>query len=242
MLPRKTMMNKLYLLFILISVSNAQTVIAVKDVSTSNSLTQITLDGIQAQIDYHVSKSWYIYAILRLGSANSGEIQATICDSQKHPNIPECDVPVCQTFSSGCHTQNSSKLPVITLFKNVIDNYGLQLSGTLSHEVIELLYDAHNNKSFTLINQDYYANTGLLVLNELVDPVQDQFYNIYVPIGCTVNCTVVQVSNFVLPSWFDLNGLAPYDIMSYLRAPLTKSPGGFFASYNVSSDWSKYAY
>jgi hypothetical protein len=66
---------------------------------------------------------------------------------------------------------------------------------------------------------------GRDVAYEVCDPVEGDHYDQEAKIG--EDTRTVPVSNYVLPSWFDPNGRAPYDRMGKLKAPLTMTPGGY---------------
>ena len=60
---------------------------------------------------------------------------------------------------------------------------------------------------------------------ELCDPVQNDSYHV------SVNGTMVSLSNFIFPSWFNSEAKVPqnlpFDYMSNLKAPFTMSDGGY---------------
>jgi hypothetical protein len=81
-----------------------------------------------------------------------------------------------------------------------------------SHELLEAAADPSCN-----IMADNLA--GLLVAYEVGDPVEVQTYASSVDAG-------VQVSNFVLPSWFDPKAPPPYDFMSEAQIEGAVAPPG----------------
>jgi hypothetical protein len=88
-----------------------------------------------------------------------------------------------------------------------------QTGMTLSHECVEMLVDP-----------DAQAWRGLVAL-EACDPVEPDGY----PYPTTIlgETRRIQLSNYVLPSWFDPAGKPPFDRLGKLSAPLTSSPGGY---------------
>jgi hypothetical protein len=89
---------------------------------------------------------------------------------------------------------------------------------TTSHEVIETFGDPTCNA---------YARcpSGRRVARELCDAVENDAYAVSVRIG--PDTRQVNVSNFVLPGWFD-GGAGPYDFLKRLSAPETMTAGGYF--------------
>jgi hypothetical protein len=108
----------------------------------------------------------------------------------------------------------------------------LSVSSVLSHEVLESFGDLYANAWGDLGNGTCYAW-------ELGDPVESDSYA--VPVRA-VNGDQISgmVSNFVLPSWFDPDGQAPYDYMGLLIAPFEVRPTGYviaMADGNVTEQW-----
>ena len=66
---------------------------------------------------------------------------------------------------------------------------------------------------------------GRWVANESADPVEADHYTISVSIGGFSRD--VPVTNYVLPSWFDAKGQAPFDRKGSLSAPFTMTAGGY---------------
>lgn len=87
------------------------------------------------------------------------------------------------------------------------------VSSVLSHEVLEMYVDP-------FVNAWCDNGRGLLVAQEVCDPVEADGYKI----------NNIQVSNFVLPEWFD-TGVSrgeKYDFMGKVKAPFSMSPGGYW--------------
>jgi hypothetical protein len=75
---------------------------------------------------------------------------------------------------------------------------------------------------------------GREVAKESCDPVEGDSYEQEATVGDDI--VSVPVSNYVLPSWFDPNGKAPYDRMGKLTAPLTMTPGGYMIVRDATGD------
>lgn len=108
----------------------------------------------------------------------------------------------------------------------------LSVCSVLSHEVLESFGDLYANLWGDLGSGSSYAY-------ELGDPVESDSYSIRVTArdGTHVLGTV---SNFVLPSWFDPDGQAPYDHEGLLTAPFEVRPDGYvivMSDGNVTERW-----
>jgi hypothetical protein len=86
------------------------------------------------------------------------------------------------------------------------------------HEIVEEEGDATCDKYEEMGN-------GSQVADEAADPVEGDHYNISVTIDGETRD--VAVTNYVLRSWFDPNGKAPFDKMGKLTAPLSMDAGGY---------------
>jgi hypothetical protein len=97
---------------------------------------------------------------------------------------------------------------------------------TTSHEVIETFGDPTCNA---------YARgpSGRPLARELADPVEADAYAISVRIGPEMR--QVNVSNFVLPAWFD-GGAGPYDFLKRLAAAETMTAGGYYQYLDDASN------
>jgi hypothetical protein len=95
---------------------------------------------------------------------------------------------------------------------------GPQTSITLSHEFLELLGDP---------TCDRWAKRGdgTEVAVEVADPVEGDSYPVLAEVAGEGR--TVEVSNYVLGSWFDPAGTAPFDRLGRLTAPFTMTPGGY---------------
>ncbi len=123
----------------------------------------------------------------------------------------------------GYHTEDGSGKPWGRIFVKPILDYGgtvlsgsLSVSSVLSHEVIELWADPCCNKWADAADGNSYAW-------ELCDPVESDAYTI------AVGRSVVSVSNFVTPAWFDQNPPVgrSFDFLHNLTAPFTMDSGGY---------------
>lgn len=81
---------------------------------------------------------------------------------------------------------------------------------TVTHEAGETVCNP-------IINIMRDMNSTTSVAQEICDPVEDTQY---IHNGCAI-------TNFVLPSWFNPFGKAPYDYLGKLAAPFTMTAGGY---------------
>jgi hypothetical protein len=101
----------------------------------------------------------------------------------------------------------------------------LGVSVALSHEVLEAFVDPDINLWALGRNNRMYAY-------EVCDPVQEQSYRVRIDGGD------VYVSNFVYPTWFDLENVphARYDHLRTLDRPFQIPAGGYAVYWNTDGD------
>lgn len=117
--------------------------------------------------------------------------------------------------ASGYHTNEFG-----VIYGRVLAQAPIDTGITTSHEGCEMLIDPSCARWREMPD-------GFEVALEVSDPVQGDAYPVNVTLaGLDVTRTVL-LSNYVLPSWFDPNGKAPFDRMGRLTEPLSMSPGGY---------------
>jgi hypothetical protein len=114
----------------------------------------------------------------------------------------------------------------------------LSVASVLSHEALESWADLYANLWGDL-------GTGTCYAYELGDPVESDTYIVkIVPASGLVSDAVTgTVSNFVLPSWFDPDGQAPYDYMGLLTGPFQVRQDGYVIAMsdgNVTEQWGEH--
>jgi hypothetical protein len=133
--------------------------------------------------------------------------------------LPLDDVWICEITDSldepgalGYHSEFGNR-PFIRVLAQ-----GPQTSITLSHEFLELLGDP---------TCDRWAKRGdgTEVAVEVCDPVEGDSYPQLAEVAGEGR--TVEVSNYVLGSWFDPAGVEPYDRMGNLSAPFGMTTGGY---------------
>lgn len=113
-------------------------------------------------------------------------------------------------------------MPIGKVFVKTDEQYGLQISVTMSHEILEMLVDIQCLDSV----QCNPSNAAEFWAKELCDPVEADADG-YVLEG-------VRLSDFVLPAYFfaPTGSTGPFDYMKRLTAPRTLRPGGYQAFWN----------
>jgi hypothetical protein len=122
-----------------------------------------------------------------------------------------CDDPDALAY----HTeQGDGAITGLVGAKTCIDA-GESWTSALSHEILETARDPFVD--------DWVAmpDGRRLVAAEVCDPVQDQGYE---------HESGIQVSNFVLPAWFDCSPPkgSSFDFLGSLKKPFTRTRGGYF--------------
>ena len=88
---------------------------------------------------------------------------------------------------------------------------GISISSAISHEAVELLGDTY------CATWAYSTRLNALIAQELCDPVQDGTYDI----------GTIEVSNYVLPAYFEDEADGPYDHLGELSQPFSIARGGY---------------
>lgn len=104
---------------------------------------------------------------------------------------------------------------------------GSEISVTISHELLEMLADPTTTRMGPVID-------GAQYIVEVCDAVESDTDG-YQKLGLTHS---VQVSNFVLPAYYESGAAGPWDFRKLLTAPCpTLRPGGYSMFYKDSA-WS----
>lgn len=122
----------------------------------------------------------------------------------------------------GYHDVDPQGNPYIRVFvETILSNGGTTLTGSLSvsvvagHEADEEDVDPSCTATATAANGDVWAL-------EVGDPVESSSYNVTLADG-----SVIAVSDFVYPSFFDPQANAPFDQTGVVSAPFTLAQGGY---------------
>jgi hypothetical protein len=132
--------------------------------------------------------------------------------------LPASDVYVCEVVDDleqpgvlGWHSDD------VRPFIKVLAQ-GEATSVTLSHEFLETLCDP-------TCDQWRARGDGTQVALEVCDPVEGDSYN--EPAIVLGESRLVAVSNYCLRSFFNPNGIGPFDRMGRLNGPFSMTPGGY---------------
>jgi hypothetical protein len=166
-------------------------------------------EAVTNQVNQEFAGEWGAQASIRVG-ANKNDIQPDELGYLFVPTLP--DAPGAGAY----HDITKKGVPfAICAVEMSVDLYGPNgVSVDASHEILETAGDQGAN-SFA------NDNKGLLHALEMCDAVEVQTYG--------KNCkdgTVVQVSNWLLRSWFIPGASGPYEYMSFAKLPRAVAPAG----------------
>jgi len=128
-----------------------------------------------------------------------------------------------QAGALGYHLVAPNGQPMAKVFAKSDQSYGLLWTVTASHEILETLADPYTN----LMCVNPLARQPYLIAYEVADPVEADLSGYTVMVGGTHKVTL---SNFVLPSWFEPQGVGPYDHQSQLTKPFSIAKGGYVST------------
>lgn len=171
---------------------------------------QRALDACAHQLRYHAAPAWSKTAPAVVLYANEAAVPA---GADLLVILDNAD----QAGALGYHDETPSGRPYGRVFVADCLKDGVAVSSCLSHEVLELFVDP------TCMGWEWDRNQSLYA-REVGDPVESDSYQVKAHDG-----TLVEVSNFVCPAWFDPQA-APgsrFDWMHRLTAPFTMTPGGY---------------
>jgi len=132
-----------------------------------------------------------------------------------------------QAGALGYHEVAQGDVPTGFVFAKTSLDAASPWESTLSHELLEQLADPFIQ---TCAVVQSFRGGPAAVSYEVGDPVEADSYEV----------GGVQLSNFVLPSWFQDSGKGPFDWLQKLTAPLTLTQGGYVAYTDNLKDWIQY--
>jgi hypothetical protein len=185
-------------------------------------------EAVMSQVNNEFASEWGAQATIRVG-ANASDIQPGEWAYGFLPTLP--DAP----GASAYHDINGQGVPfalcAVTTCQDLFGPDGISVDA--SHEILETAGDEG-------ANQFANDNNGLLHAVEMCDAVEVQTYAKTCRDG-----TVVQVSNWLLRSWFAPGASGPYEYMSYAGLAGAVAPAGPLqtavgkgGNYQIVSSWS----
>lgn len=121
------------------------------------------------------------------------------------------------------------------VFAKTDQQYGALLSVTVSHEVLELLADPDCQRA----EQD--LRTGYFYALEVGDPVEADGDGYVVKIRDAVGTQhSVTVSDFILPAWYKVGSVGPWDHCGLLSKPFQVRAGGYVSIWKGQGSWTQY--
>jgi hypothetical protein len=175
---------------------------------TPDALRQMA-EAVQAQINEEFATEWGACAEIRVG-ARANDVKAGEWAFILVPALP--DAP----GASAYHDITDKGVPyafcAVTTCDSLLGRGGISVD--LSHEILETFGDEGANLYA-------YDNSGTLHAMEMCDAVEMQTYAKQAKDG-----TPVQVSNWLLRSWFMMGSSGPYEYMSLARLPGAVQPAG----------------
>jgi hypothetical protein len=184
-------------------------------------------EAVQDQVNQEFAAEWGAQATLRVG-ANPHDIKPGEWAYGFLASLP--DAP----GASAYHDINGKGVPfalcAVTTCGSLLGPTGISVD--VSHEILETAGDEG-------ANQFAYDNHGLLHAVEMCDAVEVQTYGKTCKDG-----TVVQVSNWLMRSWFSPGASRPYEYMTFAKLPGAVSPPGPLqtapghgGNYQIVSKW-----
>lgn len=129
-----------------------------------------------------------------------------------------------QAGALGYHDVTKDELPLGKVFAASDKEDRLSVTVTMSHEILEMLGDPQINLGAMGPGNKWYAY-------ENCDAVEDD------SLGYKIGNTLV--SDFVLPSWFEVGGKTPFAFKTHLKKPFSLAPGGYIGVWTASKGWSQ---
>lgn len=128
-----------------------------------------------------------------------------------------------QANALGYHDLSSDFSPLGKVFAKTTIDAGENWTVTASHELLEMLVDPFINlTTFTQTGN----NSGRIIPYEVCDAVQESTFKI----------NGIEVSNFVLPSWFEdfrQPNSVKFDFLGILTSPYQLAKGGYMSYFDV---------
>ena len=190
-------------------VDNSQGATTQDGSTLSTAVLELIAEAVTAQINNEFAEVWGGAAEMRV-AAGPNDIRPDEWAYVFLASLP--DAP----GASAYHDINGKGVPfALCAVPTCHSLYGPNgISVDVSHECLETAGDRY-------ANQYDFDDQRTLHAHEMCDAVEVQTYG-----KTCANGAVVQVSNWLLRSWFDPRGVGPYDYMSATGKPGAVAPGG----------------
>ena len=177
---------------------------------------QSALPDFQAQVSNEFNWYWGMDAYLDIGGTGTPIV---IVD---YPGATD------PQGALGYHYIDGNYQPYAVIFAGLCRDYGYYTTGVISHELLELIADQLVD---TVNLYDFGDGTGIIVIQEVCDPVEANLYY-----EGAVNNTVV--SDFATPAWWVPGDPNQVDFLGVLSGPWQIASGGYISyQYVTLSGW-----
>lgn len=167
---------------------------------------QNAVQDFQSQIDNEFGDAWGDCAQL---DVNGIGWPITVLD---YPD-PNIDPP---SGALGYHSLDTNGNPYARVFAQLCIDNNVDPFSAMDHELLEMIVDPTLNQNVFLDNGD---GTGILIFEEICDPPERLTY------PGAVNG--YQLSDFVLPSWYEPLAIGQVDQLNQIAGPLQLASGGY---------------
>jgi len=199
--------------------------IAILNQSTALTDAQVAavLPALQIQVTNHFAPAWGRGAtIMKVGAMRPAAWQLVFLDNADQAN------------ALGYHDLTAQGLPLGKVFVKTTMQSGQNWTITASHELLEMLGDPDINLAAEVDNA---GAPSKFLAYEACDPCEGDQYGY--PITAKGFAPVI-VSDFILPSYFMVNGQAPFDFQKNITKPFQILTDGYLGELdlnNLSAGW-----
>jgi hypothetical protein len=165
------------------------------------------------------------------GSACAADLTLTASDNGDIPIYIVDDDASAPAGALAWHTVDAKGRPYGMIPAKIVQDAGADLGPTISHELLELLADPSCSKVTARVYRPTVLPLLAEVAYEVCDPVEADTYS------KTTDGGIINVSNFVLPAWFNPTGKVPFDFLDYLNMPLQMTEGGYVSWSYFGKTW-----
>lgn len=197
--------------------------IAIINESTTYTLPDAVVTALQTQVSRDFAPEWGSDATLRMITKPSdkadGEWLLAVLDDSD------------QADALGYHETASDGMPLGKVFAKTTTEAGLNVTVTISHELLEMIADPDINRSCEVEDTAQGEPSRFFSL-EVCDSCEDDSF--------AYEIDGVKVSDFVRRHWFISGAAGSFDFQKKITSPLQLLSGGYIGSLDVaSSGWTQ---